>query len=344
MKVNANQYLQFLNKNYYNYNIIFLYGTNNGLVNLLYRNTIKNLEIDENNPFLVSKIDINELKENPTVLGDNLATFNMFGEKKFIILNLLYSTITQTIEKLISDNITQKDNDFVLIIKAGNLSPKSSLIKFLEKLNNCILVPCYDEELDKIKTKIRDLFNKYNLVFSNDFMSNLYKKFSTNSLVNKSELEKLENFIFENKNISESLLLSFITNNEDINNNKIIDLCLSGKPKEALLYFNNIYDNSVSNIGIIRQFGNKLKLIENLILLKQKGLSLRDALNKIKPPIFFKNIPTVSAQSKMWSLKKLKTAQKKLIKLEINCKSSTYPEKILISQFILSTSLLAIKK
>ena len=310
MKVHANQYLQFLNKNYNNHNIIFLYGTNNGLVNILFRDTIKSLKIDEDNPFLVSKIDGDELKENPTVLSDNLATISMFGEKKVILLNLLYTTITQTIEKLISDNITQKDNDFVLIIKAGNLSSKSNLIKFLQTSNNCILVPCYDEELDKIKTKIHELFNKYNLVFSNNFMSNFYNKFSTNSLINESELEKLENFIFENKNISESLLLSFMTNNEDINNNKIIDLCLSGKPKEALLYFNNIYDNSVSNIGIIRQFGNQLKLIENLILLNKKGLSLRDAINKIKPPIFFKNIPTVTDQCKMWSLKKLTPLKK----------------------------------
>ena len=311
---------------------------------MLFRDTIKSLKIDESNPFLVSKIDGNELKENPIVLSDNLATITMFGEKKVILLNLLYTTITQTIEKLISDNITEKNNDSVLIIRAGNIPSKSNLIKFLQKLNNCILVPCYDEEPDKIKTKISDLFNKNNLVFSNDFMSNFYNKFSANSLVNQNEFEKLENFIFENKDISESLLLSVMTNNEDINNSKIIDLCLSGKPKDALLYFNNIYDNSVSNIGIVRQFGKQLKLIENLILLNKKGLSFRDAMNKIKPPIFFKNIPTVTQQCKLWSLEKVNTTQKKLIKLEINCKSSTYPEKSLISQFILSTSLLAIKK
>ena len=311
---------------------------------MLFQDTIKSLKIDENNPFLVSKIDGNELKENPTVLSDNIATITMFEEKRVIILNLLYTTITQTIEKLISDNITQKDNDFVLIIKAGSLSSKSNFIKFLQTSSNCILVPCYDEELDKIKTKINELFNKYNLFFSNDFMSNFYNKFSANSLVNQNEFEKLENFMFENKDISESLLLSFMANNEDINNKKIIDLCLSGKPKEALLYFNNIYDNSVSNIGIVRQFGNQLKLIEKLILLNKKGLSLRDAMNKIKPPIFFKNIPTVTYQCKIWSLEKVAAIQKNLIKLEINCKTSTYPEKTLISQFILSTSLLAIKK
>ena len=139
--MHANQYLQFLNKNYNNHNIIFLYGTNNGLVNILFSDTIKSLKIDENNPFLVSKIDGDELKENPTVLKDNLATITMFGEKKVILLNLLYTTITQKIEKLISDNITQKDNDFVLIIKAGNLSSKSNLIKFLENIKQLYFSP-----------------------------------------------------------------------------------------------------------------------------------------------------------------------------------------------------------
>jgi hypothetical protein len=71
LKVHANQYLQFLNKNYNNHNIIFIYGTNNGLVNMLFRDTIKSLKIDESDPFLVSKIDGNELKENPIVLRDS---------------------------------------------------------------------------------------------------------------------------------------------------------------------------------------------------------------------------------------------------------------------------------
>ena len=72
---------------------------------MLFSDTIKSMKIDENNPFLVSKIDGNEIKENPTVLSDSLATISMFGEKKVILLNLLYTTITQTIEKLIIDNL-----------------------------------------------------------------------------------------------------------------------------------------------------------------------------------------------------------------------------------------------
>ena len=345
MRVRVDNYLQFLKKHQNKYNVIFLYGYNDGLVNLLFRDTIKILGVDENNPFLVSKIEANELKENPSILSDNLSTISIFEEKRFVLLNLLYFTFSKATEKIIIDNLNHPQNDnFVLIIKAGNLSSQSSLIRHLQTSNNCILTPCYEDEPNNIKNRIHNLFDKYNLVFSRDFLSTFVKRFSPNSLINEKELEKLENLLFSNTKITESTLLSFISNNEELSFNKIINCCLSGNPKESLLYFENIYERSGSNIGIVRQFSNHLKVIEKLILLNKSGLSLKDAANKIKPPIFFKNIPTITHQCTLWSLKNINITQKRLIQLELKCKNTFYPEKTLISQFILSTSLLANKR
>ena len=233
MRVRVDNYLQFLKKNQDKYNIIFLYGYNDGLVNLLFRDTIKVLGVDENNPFLVSKLDANELKENPSILNDNLSTISIFKEKRFVLLNLLYFTFSKAIEKTILDNLNRQQNsDFVLIIKAGNLSSQSVLIKQLQTSDNCILVPCYEDEPNNIKNRIRNLFDKYSLVFSRDFLSTFVEKFSPNSLINERELEKLENLFLSNTKITESLLLSFIKNNEEISFNKIIDCCLSGNPKD----------------------------------------------------------------------------------------------------------------
>ena len=47
-----------------------------------------------NNPFLVSKLDANEFKENPSILNDNLSTISIFEEKRFVLLNLLYFTFS----------------------------------------------------------------------------------------------------------------------------------------------------------------------------------------------------------------------------------------------------------
>ena len=344
MKVNTDNYLQFLKQNKNKYNIIFLYGYNEGLVDLLFRDSINILDIDENDPFLVSKINANELKETPSILNDNLSTINMFGKKKFILLNLSYNSLTKKMESIILDNIKEDSDHYLLIIKAGTLSSQSSLIQFIQTSKKCVLVPCYEEDTNKIKNKLYSLFTKYNLSFSNEFMSNLLNKFGSNSLINANEFEKLETLLVNNTNITESTLLSFIKDNENISYDIIINLSASGNLKKSLFYFNSLYDKTTQNIGIVRQFGNHFKMIEKVIILNQNGLSIKDAINKIKPPIFFKNKKHISYQCNLWSIKKINKLFKMLMKLEIRCKSGLYPEKVLISQFIFSTTFLANKK
>ena len=89
MKIDPIFYEDYLKNKFENINIIFLYGTNIGLVNLTYEKTLKILEIDTNDPFSVSKIDGDEFKDNPSILHDNINTLGIFSEKRFILLDLM---------------------------------------------------------------------------------------------------------------------------------------------------------------------------------------------------------------------------------------------------------------
>ena len=51
------------------------------------------------------------------------------------------------------------------------------------------------------------------------------------------EIKKLEIFLIDNENITEAMILSLITDNINININKVIQLCSSGKIEEALYFF-----------------------------------------------------------------------------------------------------------
>ena len=88
-------------------------------------------------------------------------------------------------------------------------------------------------------------------------------------------------------------------------------------------------------------FRKHLKIIEKIILSNQRGSSFLEAINDLKPPIFFKEKPFFLSQCKLWSFKKVNLIQKRLIDLELKTKLGLYPEKTLLSQFILSSSVLA---
>ncbi len=344
MKIKSENFIDYIKSNNQNNKVIFLYGTNFGLVDLLYKKSIKLLNINVTDPFNVSKIDGSEFKENPFILEDNINTLSIFSERRFILLDLLNVTINKNIENIILDAIVKEDLNYVLIIKAGNVSSQSNLVKHFEKLNNSILTACYEENRGTIKNEINNLFFKHKVFFSEEFISYLSYKFSSDSLSNKMEIEKLESFLENNNNISENSLTKLLTSSENINLNQIVNSCLSGETKISLSYLDKIYEKSDNNILLIRMFGKHFKTIEKILLLSQHGSSFSVTIDNLKPPIFFKEKPFFLSQCKLWSFKKINLIRKRLIDLELKTKIGIYPEKTLLSQFILSVSVLAKKK
>ena len=88
------------------------------------------------------------------------------------------------------------------------------------------------------------LFLKHNLKFKEEFMNDLTQKFNSDALTNKMEFDKLDFFLTNNTNVTEGMILKLISNNDDVNLNKIIEYCVNGVPKKALYYFQNIHEKS----------------------------------------------------------------------------------------------------
>ena len=343
MKVKSENFLVSLKNNSNIHNIFLLYGPNFGLINSLYKKTIDILSIDLNDPFNVSKIDGNEFKDNPSIFKDNISTFSMNTNKRTVLLDLTYLTLNKSLENIILSTLSENNKYYLLLIKANNLGSKNVLVKFIENLENGILVPCYEDNTNNIKIQISKLFKQYGFIYSSDFLFTLSSKFSSDTAINFMEMEKLETFLIENENISEEIILSFITDNIDLNLNKIIQLCSSGKIQEALMYLDKIYDNSSTAINITRLFVKHFKIIEKVLLSVENGSNISQTINNMKPTIFFKDRPLLTLQCQLWSLKKVNLIFKRLIDIELKCKSNIYPNKILLSQFILSTALIAKK-
>ena len=68
MKIKSENFEDYIKNNYQKNKIIFLYGSNFGLVELLYNKSIKLLNINIADPFNVSKINGDEFRENPFLI------------------------------------------------------------------------------------------------------------------------------------------------------------------------------------------------------------------------------------------------------------------------------------
>ena len=340
MKINPSFYENNLRNKSKNVNIIFLYGTNTGLVDLMYKKTLEVLKVDTNDPFNVSKIDGNDFKNNPSILHDNINTLNVFSDKRLILLDLMHISINKNLETIILEAVKIENNNYLLLIRASDLKI-SSFVKYFQNVNNAILVPCYEEKIETINSKISDLLFKHKISFKQDFVKNLVLKLSSNSLTNEMEIEKLDIFLTNNSYVTEEMIFTLLSKNDETNLNKIIENCSNGNTSVALSAFENTYENQTTSITLIRMFVNHFKLVEKILLLVKNYNDLNYVVENIRPPIFFKKKEFIIFQCKLWNLKLVKIILNRLIDLELRCKLDSSIEKTLLSQFLLSTSVLA---
>ncbi len=339
MKINSDYFLETLKTNFDNINIIFLYGNNIGLVELLYKKTLDIFKIDINDPFSVSKIDGEEFNNSPSVLINNISTLSIFSDKRFILLDLTHISISKSIENIILKAIEVENDNYLLLIKANKVK-QNNFTKYFQNNKNSIIVPCYEEKLKTIRNEISNLFSKHKLYFKDDFINNLTLKFNSDSLNNKMEIEKLDSFLTNNKNVTKEMIFALISSSDDVNLNKVVEYCTNGKVSDALSCFERIYDNQSSSVYLIRMFANHFKLIEKILLLTQNNKNLVNVIENFQPPIFFKKKEFIIFQCKLWNLKLVNIMLKRLIDLEIKCKLDNLTEKTILLQFILSTSVL----
>ena len=119
------------------------------------------------------------------------------------------------------------------------------------------------------------------------------------------------------------------------------DEVLSGdKVKTNSLLNETIFDPSknIFYLNVINQRLIKLSEIYNY----GKTVNHENAINMIKPPIFWKDKPIFLKQLKMWSASKVKKAMKMTFQLELKMKTNSFiNHELLIKKLLLDIYLLA---
>ena len=309
--------------------IALIYGENLGLLNTL-KDKLKS-DVAKNKGIIFLQDD---LIKNPNLLINEIKNKSLFEENKYIIIDNVSDKIFKILEQIQNDIENNK-----IFLFAGTLEKRSKLRTHYEGSDDCDVVPCYsDNEISIKKLILRELkdFSGVNTQIVNTLIQNV----GLDRLKIQNELNKLKVF-FQDKNIKINKLENLLNNQEENDFNHIKDNALKGE--------NNLTNKLLSStvlevekiplyLSIINQRLNKLKDFEIL----SKNVSKSEAINSLKPPVFWKDKPNFLLQAKLWDLKKLNDALNKTYNFEVTFKSNSYLNKeILIKKLLVDICLLS---
>ncbi len=315
--------------------VILVYGPDGGLASERCDIIGRTIVDDLNDPFNVATLSAAILTEDPARLMDEAGAMSMMGGDRLIKINDGGDKLTVLLKSYL-ENPSQSS---LVLIKAGELSPRSSLRKLCESAKNAAAVPCYVEDERDVSRFIRDKLQSENIRADNDAVMWLATNISGDRGKVRSELEKL--IIYKGEEVSPISIADAMAACGAFGAQGFDDLVynVAGRSSaRALKAYATLTSEGVAFIAILRSLQNHFRRLHMCKSYMMDGMNIDSAMKKLAPPVFFKQSPMFKSQINSWSLPVLNQVLGKLTELEAQCKQTGMPAETLCSQAILAIS------
>ena len=303
--------------------LFLFYGENLGL-----KNDFKKKIRIESKEKEVLIFDQDQLINNENLLLNELRNISLFKNNKIFFINNVNDKLMNLVETLDQEKITDK-----IFFFSGILDKKSKLRNHFEKSKKCGVSPCYADNEASIKkiilNSLRD-FQNLNTVNINLIVENV----GNDRIKLNNELQKITSLFEDRKLDTEKLVLLLDPRlNQDFNNLK--DEALLGNTIKTNKLLSNTSIDTEKNIYYLTLINQRLTKLSELNL-KAESSNITSAVERIKPPIFWKDKTNIIEQAKKWNKNKINHILKKTCDLEIQIKSNIHINKnILLKNLII---------
>ena len=297
-----------------NYQATLIYGQNNGI-----KEDIKLKIRDKNNNSEIIIFFEEELLKNKNILFQNIVNESLFNEKKIIFIyeasDKIFDQVYECLEK---ENKNIKINIF-----SHNLEKKSKLRNLFEKNTNLAIFPCYEDNERTLIAYINKELKEYKGL-TGEIVNLIIYNSNTDRRIIKSELVKIKYF-FLNKKITKEEIFEILNIKDDTSFDKIRDSALSGDKIKINKLLSEMELLNVDAFFYLNSLNYRVMKLQEVIRISDgKSNRYEQALESLKPPIFWKDKPIIVQQLHKWNLKKLSQVAEEIGETEILMKKNSY--------------------
>jgi len=310
-----------------NCSLILFYGKNEGLKN----EALNSLNKDKNK---ISNYEEKEILDNENNFIENILSKSLFEQQKFIVIKRSTDKILKVIETLNFKNL----QDTTIILNADNLEKKSKLRSFFEKDKKLVCVPFYPDNNQTLSKIAYNYLKEKKILISSSNINLIVSKCSRDRETLLNELQKIELFSKNGKQINTDNISKLINLSENHSISELVDNCLAQNKRKIVSILN---ENNFSNedcIMIVRSFLIKAKKLLTLSKSFEANKNIDLTISSARPPIFWKEKEITKQQIYKWKPKNIKKLIYTLGDTELQIKKNINNSINLITDFILNQS------
>lgn len=343
MKIKANEVDRFLTSPDLKVAAILIYGPDQGLVRERSNFLAKKILGDLHGSFGLEDLSEVDLKNDPARLADELAAISMLADARVVRVQgageITGRVVTGVIKGLSDGSVVA---EALLIIEAGDLTPRSKLRALFEKEKNIAALPCYADDGRTLQSVISKTLSEGGLTAEPAALGLLMDRLGGDRGLTRNELEKLMLYKgvgtqnFTGGKVSQTDVEASLGLPDEANVDRVIDAALAGDFNTLDRALTSAYAAGANAIAILRTLAGHLDRLYMVRSERDQGRDLSSAMKTLRPPVFFKRQQAFTDQVSRWQAASLQRALALTLQAEINCKKTGSSDQIVCAHALMA--------
>ncbi len=334
MKFNAGKTAAFLKQPDSSIRAVLIYGTDQGLIHERAHLLAKSIVEDLNDPFRVSELTGGEIKSDPARLIDEASAQSLIGGERVVLVRLGGEDISKPLLQFLEEEIKSS----LVILEAGELTPKSPVRKLMEKSDVAGAIACYSDDPSALGSLIDTVMRENQKSINSDAKSYLINNLGSDRMVSRGELEKLITYAGDQTEINLADAVAAIGDNGALSIDEIIYAVADGNRASLEKNLARAFIEGTSPIAVLRAGIRHYQRLHLAAGHMRNGQSSGQAIKSLRPPVIFLFADRFKRQLDRWPGDKIVRALAVLTEAEINCKSTGLPADAICGRALMSLS------
>ncbi|MDB5541594.1 MAG: holA [Devosia sp.] len=275
--------------------IILAYGPDAGLVRETGQRLARRFAGNDADSMNLVVLDGSELDADPSRLAVEAKTTSLFGDRRVIRVRGAGKSLVMPLTEL-SD-----DPGSIIILEAGNLTPKDPLRALVEAAKLGRALPCYPDSDESLGRLISETFSKAGIRADQDAIAALRDTLGNDREITRRELEKLVLFAASSKLLTRNDILTLCADNAALVLDEVVDATGSGHAAELDTALERAIAQNVNTQQILAGALGHFATLRRWRTEVDTGKSPGAVLDGARPRPHFSRRSTLERQLRLWT-------------------------------------------
>ncbi len=331
MKLTEGQVESFLRKPGADVAAVLFFGPDRGLVRERADRLAKVVVGDADDPFRVSDLSAQSIKEDPARLADDAGALSLDGGRRLVRVR----DAADAVAKALGPVLEGPGGGALVILEAGELQKRSALRKTVEAAKHGVAVGCYGDEGRRLSDVISETLGRHGLRASPDAVAFLSSHLGADRALTRQELDKLALYKNFEGTVELDDALAVVGDAAGVSLDQLC-LAVAGGNAEALeTTLERLRAEGTQPVAVLRAAGRYFTRLHQARAAMAKGASADMAVKGLRPPVLFTIAKPFRRHLELWNADALARALERLMQAEIECKTTGMPAEAIAGRALL---------